>query len=402
MSGGTARSGITLGPHLLVFSIGYVVFSYASVPDAVMTRFDAGFAEVGLLISAALGAFVLVQTVGGRVVDDRATLPVLLALGAGHAVLAVGIDLAPTYGSLFALRAVWGLVGGLGVTVGATQLSRAHDGTAATRHEGIYGGALTGGGAVAFLVSPAVVSYTGWFGVHAVGGLAAVPALATLLATRDRTATTAPDAGGVADDRAPGSDREDGTGTPLCNPLVLLAAGCYLATLGAYVTLSTFVTAYFADLGVTAPLNALALFVASLGRAVGGFSVAHPSVDDGRLIAATTGVGAAGLVALAFGDGALLLVLPLVVLGAVSLPFGGIFKVAAAATRRDGTALAIVMGVGNVGALTLPAVTGWLREATGGYAAAFLLLGALTAAAALGGAAIARRERAPEPEPAAQ
>lgn len=382
-----ARSGIRFGPHLLVFSIGYVVFSFAAVPGAVIDRFDVGFTAVGLLMSAALTSFVLVQPLVGRVVDGRATLPILLALGAVQALLAIVIDVPTQYWAVLMLRAVWGLAGGFALTVGATHLSRVYAGAGATRHEGIYGGVLTAGGGVAFLITPVVVNATGWFGVHAVGGILAVPALLALWWDRDFASDTISEA--RADTRAAEADPKPSS--PLFDRVVLLSAGCYVATLGAYVTLSTFVTAYFDDLGVEVPLNALALFAASLGRGSGGFAVTYPGVDDGRLIAATTGTAAAGLVALAFGEGIALLVLPLVVLGAVSLPFGAIFKTAAVATRRDATALAVVIAAGNVGALVLPVLTGRLRDVTGTYDAAFLMLATLNALAVVAGLAITRR-----------
>lgn len=246
---------------------------------------------------------------------------------------------------------------------------------------------LTAGGGVAFLVTPVVVNATGWFGVHAVGGILAVPALLALWWDRDFASDTISEA--RADTRPAEATPEPSS--PLFDRVVLLSAGCYVATLGAYVTLSTFVTAYFDDLGVEVPLNALALFAASLGRGSGGFAVTYPSVDDDRLIAATTGIAAVGLVALAFGEGIALLVLPLVVLGTVSLPFGAIFKAAAVATRRDVTALAVVIAAGNVGALVLPVLTGRLRDVTGTYDAAFLVLATLNALAVVARLAITRR-----------
>ena len=378
----TVIFGIRYGPQLLIFAVGYVVFSYAAVPGLVIERFGVGFTAVGLLMSAALSAFVLVQPIGGRFVDRRATLPLLLRLGAVQAVIAVVIDVPTQFWLVLVLRALWGLVAGLVITAGATQIARTYTGTRATRNQGVYGGVLTGGGAVAFLFTPRIVEVTGWFGVHALGGVLTVPALVTLWLGRRHAPDTAP---------RPASERIDSDrSTPLFDRVVVLAAGCYIAILGGYVTLSTFVTAYFDDLGVTGPLNAIALLAASLGRASGGFAVTHPAVDDGRLIATTTAVGAAGLVAMAFGDGLALLVLPLVVLATVSLPFGAIFKTASNAVRRDGTALAVVVAAGNTGALVLPIVTGQLRDLTGNYDAAFLVLAVLNAGAALAGIAIVR------------
>lgn len=374
--------GTRYGPHLANFSVGYALFAYASVPAVVTARFDVGFAAVGLLMSGAIGTFALVQLVGGRVVDGRSPGRLLLGLVVVHALLTVLLDLAPTFFSLVALRAAWGLVGGLALTVGATQISRVYEGPTASRHQGIYGGALTLGGAVAFLATPAVVDATGWFGVHAVGGLFALPAALSLVGA-DVPAVAAPRAAG------------DGSGSPargslLRNRILLVVAGSYAAVLGTYITLSTFVTAYFADLGFIGPLNALALVVASLGRVGGGYAVTRPGLNDGRLIAAAAGVGAVGLLALSIGGGWMLVAFPLVVLAAVSLPFGAIFRTAAVATTRDAAALAVVIAVGNVVTLVLPVVTGWLRDATGGYDSAFLLLAALNVAATLAGVVIAR------------
>ena len=67
--------GVRFGSHLVAFSVGYVVFSSASVPGVVMEEFDVGFTAVGLLMSAALTSFVAVQLIGGRLVDDRPTPP---------------------------------------------------------------------------------------------------------------------------------------------------------------------------------------------------------------------------------------------------------------------------------------------------------------------------------------
>lgn len=374
--------GARYGPHLANFSVGYVLFAYASVPAVVTARFDAGFAAVGLLMSGALGTFALVQLVGGRVVDGRSPGRLLLGLVVLHALLSVALDLAPTFYSLVALRAVWGLVGGLALTVGATQIARVYEGPTASRHQGIYGGALTLGGAVAFLATPAVVDATGWFGVHAVGGLFALPAVLSLVGADVPAVSTARAAG-------------DGSGSPtdaslLRNRILLLVAGTYAAVLGTYITLSTFVTAYFADLGFVGPLNALALLVASLGRVGGGYAVTHPGLSDGRLIAGAAGVGAVGLLALSAGGGWVLVALPLVVLAAVSLPFGAIYRTAAVSTTRDAAALAVVVATGNLASLVLPVVTGWLRDATGSYRSAFLLLAALNVAATVAGLIVAR------------
>ncbi|WP_255168751.1 MFS transporter [Natrononativus amylolyticus] len=380
--------GLRYGPHLAALSVGYVVFSYAAIPGVVVREFDVGYTAVGLLMSAALLAFVAVQAVGGRLVDDRATLPVLLGVVVANGVLAVVVDLAPTFEAMLALRALWGLTGGLTVTVCATHISRVHTGATATWHQSINGAMFTLGGAIAFVLTPQVVAVTGWLGVHAVAALVAAPAAVALWQDRHLSDRTRPPAA-----RDAGDDRGPNWRAVVRNRVVLLAAVCNVATLGAYITLSTFVTAYFDDAGIVGPLNALALLVASTGRLGGGIAVLRPEIADGRVIAGASGVGVAALAALAAGVDAvgLVVALTLLALAAVSLPFGAIFKTTAGATPRDGTAVAVVVAAGNAAALVLPAVTGWIRDATGGYDAAFALLALANLAAVAAALSIARR-----------
>ena len=384
-------TGIRYGPHLAAFSVGYVLFSYASVPGAVVGRFGVGYTAVGLLMSAALAAFVVVQPLGGRLVDGRETVSILLAVVSANIALALVMDLTSSFSTLLALRGLWGLAGGLAVTVCATHISRVYEGAQATWHQGLNGGMFTGGGAAAFLVTPTLVGVSGWAGVHAAGAVVALPALLVLWIDRNRADRTRPDS------KPTGTQQRSDGGKPvsaleiLRSPVVLLAAACNFATLGAYVTLSTFVAAYFGDLGIAGPISAVALGIASLGRLGGGIAVLRPDLPDGRVIAGAATVGAASLFALLVGDGLVLVVLPIVALAAVSLPFGAIFKTASTASSRDGTAVAFVVAVGNVAALSLPAITGHVRDVTGEYTLAFVLIGALNLVAAVAGLAIARR-----------
>lgn len=379
--------GIRYGPHLVAFSVGYVIFSYAAVPEIVMQEFDVGFTAVGLLMSAALISFVGVQSIGGRLVDDRPTLPVLFTIAVLNALLAVVLDLVSSFVVLLGIRAVWGLIGGLAVTVCATHISRVYEGPAATWHQSLNGGLFAFGGAVSYVVTPQIVVLTGWFGLHAVGALIAIPAIATLWADRDQASSTEHEVHSHRGETAVSANRS----VTARNPIVLLASICNAATLGAYITLSTFVTAYFDDLGIVGPVNAIALLLASFGRFSGGIAIVRPNIQDGHLIAAASGIGSIGLLAITVGDGLVLVVLLFISLAAVSLPFGAILKIAATTATRDATAVAIVVAAGNAAGLVLPVVTGWVRDVTGGYDVAFALLALLNFTAAIAGLTIARK-----------
>ncbi|AHG05185.1 hypothetical protein HALDL1_05305 [Halobacterium sp. DL1] len=363
---------LRLAPHLAVFTVGYVTFTYSAVPGYVATRYDAGLTAVGLLMSAALVSFVVAQGVADRLVSRWTTTQVLLSLLAAHAAAAVVLDLTTTLAGALVMRTVWGLAGGLLLSVGATHIARLYSGAEATRQQGVYGGMLTLGAAVGFLLAEPIVAATGGFGIHALGALLAVPAVVALWPYRHATWT---------------AGEGDGSGPPLRtvlgNRTVLVAAFCYVAIIAGYITLSTFVTAYFGDLGVTGPLNAAVLGMATLGRAAGGTVAGRWSLSDERIVRATTVVGAASFLVLTADVRLVALAFPLVAMVAVSLPFGAVFNLAAGATPHQGAALAVVVAAGNVAAVVLPTLTGVVRTTTGGYGAVFVLLAVLLGLAAL-------------------
>jgi predicted MFS family arabinose efflux permease len=230
---------------------------------------------------------------------------------------------------------------------------------------------------VAFLVGPSLVD-VGFVGgvtgpLHSAGATLALPAVALSLG---RAAETAPPNGAEAAGGTP-------TTTVVTDPVVLVAGVAYVAIIGSYVTLSTFVTVFYTELGIVGPLNAFVLVTATVGRAAGGAVVG--STSDAVVIGGGTAVAVGSFAVLAGGPPtALVVALPLVAMLAVSVPFGAIFAVTGRATDAEGTALAFVVGCGNVAALVLPTVTGALYDATGSYAPGFGLLAAVNAVALVG------------------
>ncbi len=117
------------------------------------------------------------------------------------------------------------------------------------------------------------------------------------------------------------------------------------------------------------------LGTATVGRVVGGSAVMSLPLTDSKIIAGASTVAVFGLGILAtsptvpFRTG-----LPVVVMFAVSLPFGAIYNIASDAATTEGSALAMVIAVGNLVALMLPIITGSIRDSTGGYEGAFFLL----------------------------
>ena len=361
----TPPLGLRIAPHLAVVSMGYVMFGYAGVPDFYLNQYDIGYASFGLMLSATLLPFALVQWPASRLVAWTTTTRLLFVATLSQACLAVIIDFAPTFPAVLGLRLLWGVAAGLLLSVGATHIARLHSGDAATRQQGVYGGMLTLGGALGFLITPSLVAATNGIGIHGFGMLLAIPAAGTLYLNRNEQLTVS-------------SDPTATEASVLVNPVVILASLCYIAAIGSYLTLSAFITSYFADIGIVGPVNVLVLGIATVGRGVGGsaavsFPITDPNLILGASVAAVLGFGllaTAPAVPLRAG-------LPLMVMLAVSLPFGAIYNIAADAAPSKGSALAMVIAVGNLVGLVLPVVTGSIRDVTGGYEGAFLLLVAL-------------------------
>ncbi|MFB6173254.1 MAG: nitrate/nitrite transporter [Halobacteriales archaeon] len=363
---------LRLAPHVATFGVGWALLTYSAVPTFVIARYDTTLTTVGLFMTAPLAMVVVAQAPVGKLVSSYSTTTVLSGVLLCFAAISGALDLAPTLGVALALRAAMGLAAGLALSTGATHLSRLFTGRAAARQQGIYGGMVTLGGAAGFLVAPTLVRVAGGVGLHAVGGLLGLAAAAMLLANRGEPRTS----GATA-------ERDGSPFDVLRNPVVVAGSVCYAATLGSYITLSTFITAYFADLGVVGPLNAFVLVLATVGRGAGGVVSTRLSLSDERFTRLAAGVAAATFLAMLLPGRAIAVTLPLVAMVAVSLPFGSVYNFSAAATDYDGSALAFVIAVGNGAAAVLPAVTGYVRTVTGDYRLAFLLIAALNVVAAL-------------------
>ena len=367
-------------PHIAVASVGYVLFAYAAVPNVLMDRFAVGYTALGLVMSAALFSVVLVQPLCGHLTARTTTTRVLLTATAAHVLLAIVLDYVSSFETLLALRAVWGLSAGVILSVGGTHIARLYSGTAATRQQGIFGGMLTLGGVLGFLLAPRLIPTFAFLGLYTPGALLGIPALAVLWRYRgDRT--TAPQ----SVTSTTNVNNDEGRSRTVTHPVVVVASVCYIASLSSYITLSTFITAYYNELGVLLPLNVLVLFVASAARIIGGSMVHRWTIDDRRIIGVTAAMAALGFVLMTGTQSAFfLIILPFVAMIAASSPFGAIYNIATKASVNEGSALAMVIAAGNIGALVLPTVTGVLRTITGGYGSAFLLLAIINAAAVVG------------------
>lgn len=383
---------LAIAPHIATLSVGYVTFAYTSVPSVVQERYGVSFVSIGLLMSIALLGVGLVQIPGGRLLDRVSTIEGLVWVSAVQGSLAIMLDFAPSFSVLVALRTLWGLASGLVLLTGATHLARVYDGRIATRQQGILGGMITAGGAIALLVTPAIVATTGWTGVHASG--AALAGAAILFTLHGRGNEHARElAAGHGERRAV---RDLFSRPPTPERAIWLAGVCYVAVIGGYISLTTFISSYFADLGITGNLDAIVFLTATVGRVGGGVFAAAFDMNDIRMIVVAMVTASVAFVGLATLSGLVLIVLPLLTMIAISSPFGAVFNVTSdvAANEESGAALAIVIAMGNFAGLAFPTITGAIRDMTGSYAGAFGLIAVVCVIGAVAGGYVGRHSKA--------
>lgn len=306
--------------------------------------------------------------------------------------LAITLDFAPSFSVLVALRALWGLASGLVLLTGATHLARLYDGRVATRQQRILGGMITAGGAIALLVTPEVVATTGWTGVHASG--AALAGAAILFTLHGKGNEHARELAARHGERRP--VRELLSRPPTPERAIWLASVCYVAVIGGYISLSTFISSYFADLGITGSLDAIVFLMATVGRVGGGVFAEAFDTNDIRMIVVAMVTASVAFVGLATLSGPVLIVLPLLTMIAISSPFGAVFNVTSdvAANEESGAALVIVIAMGNSAGLAFPTITGAVRDTTGSYAGAFGLIAVVCVIGVVAGAYVGRHSKA--------
>jgi NNP family nitrate/nitrite transporter-like MFS transporter len=232
------------------------------------------------------------------------------------------------------------------------------------------------GAVIANLAAPRLADAVGW---HAVLGLAMIP-LALVLVAFTLLARDYPD-------RA--------AGQPLGHYLRALRARdlwwfclLYSVTFGGYVGLSSYLPLflrdqYAADPATAGYLTALAAFVGSAMRPIGGYVADR--VGGVRLLSALL-VGVVAAYALAATLPALAPMVGLLVIGigCLGLGNGAVFHLVPQRFAREiGVATGVVGAVGGLGGFLLPTLLGATKQSSGSFAAGFAAL-ALLALGALG------------------
>jgi NNP family nitrate/nitrite transporter-like MFS transporter len=347
-------------------------------------RADLGIdaATAGAIATAFFLGGAATMLLGGVVADRIGTKP---AVTSGFLLVVIsnlGIGLAsPTFEWLLLWRAIGGLGGGYSFVAGAAYTRAIYDDRGRHLAQGLYGASFLLGSSLTLLYVPWLAGPDGdWRLAFTISALAVAAAwLAwTLLAPEEERL---PRQGGVlaAFRRALGER----------NTVIL--ALCHMCGFGMAMVVGTWVTLYLADsfglaVAFAGALGSTALVLGIVGRVSGG-AILEAGVPPVRLIRVALAMASLGLLAMAFATGiappaGLVLALGAIVatgLG-VGLPYAAVFNGAAASVPDSpATAQSIVGWGGLLIAIFGPPLVGGLLDATGSFAAGFVVLAAIPA-----------------------
>jgi len=334
-------------------------------------------ADAGLIATAFFAGAASTMLAGGAISDrigprPAVTLGFLLVTIGG---LGAGL-LAPSFGALLAWRVVGGLGSGFGFAAGAAYTSSIFDDRGRHLAQGLYGASFLLGSGITLAYIPVLAGPSGdWRLAFTLSALAvaAVWMAWTLLAPGE------PRVGGATRARAAlaVAVRERNT---------WLLALCHMCGFGMAIVVGTWVTLYLADafglpIAAAGLIGSLTLVTGIVARASGGV-ILEGGLRPVRLIRVGLVLAIVGLATLALAPALPVAILGLVVTGlGVGLPYAAVFNGAAASVRTSpASAQAIVGWGGLLTAVVGPPLVGTLLDATGSYAAGFLVFAAIVLA----------------------
>ena len=340
----------------------------------IRAEFALSAADAGLIATAFFLGSALTMLAGGAIGDRIGTRPAvtlgLLLVTMGG--LGAGL-LAPSFPALLGWRFLGGLGSGFGFAAGAAYTSSILDDRGRHFAQGLHGASFLLGSAITLVYIPLLAGPSGdWrlaFTLSAVA-VAGVWVAWTLLAPGEPRLPTATRARAAFADAL----RERNT---------WLLALCHMCGFGMAIVVGTWVTLYLADvfglpLAAAGLIGSLTLVTGIAARATGGV-ILEGGMRPVRLIRVGLGLAIAGLALLALAPVLPVAIVGLVVTGlGVGLPYAAVFNGAAAsAPTSPASAQAIVGWGGLLMAIFGPPLVGTLLDATGDYAAGFLVFVAI-------------------------
>jgi nitrate/nitrite transporter NarK len=366
---------------LLICLVAVAVATNYTIQGPVLGLIQAEFmlssADAGAIATAFFGGAALTMLAGGAIADRIGTRPAitlgLLLVAVGN--LGVGL-LAPSFPALLGWRVLGGLGSGFGFAAGASYTRSIFDDRGRHLAQGLYGAAFLLGSGITLAYVTVLAGPSGdWrlaFTLNALA-VAAVWVMWTLL--------------------SPGEVRLPAvTGARTAMALALrerntwLLALCHMCGFGMAIVIGTWVTLYLVDafglpLATAGLIGSLTPITGIAARASGGV-ILEGGVRPIWLIRGGLSLAVIGLTTMALAP-----VLPAAIVGllvtglGVGLPYAAVFNGAAASARTSpASAQAFVGWGGLLTAIYGPPLVGTLLDATGNFAAGFLVFAAIVVA----------------------
>ena len=340
----------------------------------IRTEFALSSSDAGLIATAFFAGAAITMLAGGAIADrigPRAAVTIgflLVTIGG----LGAGL-LSPTFPALLGWRILGGLGSGFGFAAGAAYTSAIFDDRGRHFAQGLFGASFLLGSGITLIYMPILAGPSGdWRLAFTLSALAvaAVWVVWTLLAPGEPHVHVATQARAAL-------------ATALRERNTWLLALCHMCGFGMAIVVGTWVTLYLVDafgLPITAAglIGSLTLVTGIAARASGG-AILEGGVRPIRLIRAGLSLAIIGLAMLALAPVLPVAIVGLVVTGlGVGLPYAAVFNGAAASARTSpASAQAIVGWGGLLTAVFGPPLVGTLLDATGDFAAGFLVFAAI-------------------------
>ena len=366
---------------LLICAVAVAVATNYTIQGPVLgfirTEFALSSAAAGTIATAFFVGSAITMLAGGAIADRIGTRP---AVTLGFLLVAIGNLgtglLAPSFPALLGWRVLGGLGSGFGFAAGASYTRSIFDDRGRHLAQGLYGASFLLGSGITLAYVPVLAGPSGdWRLAFTLSGLAvaAVWVVWTLLAP--------------SEPRAPAA-----TGARLALAVALrerntwLLALCHMCGFGMAIVISTWVTLYLADafglpIAGAGLIGSLTLVTGIAARASGGV-ILEGGMRPVRLIRAGLALAVIGLTMMALAPALPVAIVGLVVTGlGVGFPYAAVFNGAAASVRTSpASAQAIVGWGGLLPAIFGPPLVGTLLDATGDFAAGFLVFAAIVVA----------------------
>jgi len=343
----------------------------------IRAEFTLSSADAGMIATAFFAGAATTMLAGGAIADRIGPRP---AVTLGFLLVAVGglgaSLMAPSFPALLAWRVLGGLGSGFGFAAGAAYTSSIFDDRGRHLAQGLYGASFLLGSGVTLIYIPVLAGPTGdWRLAFTVSALAvaAVWVAWILLAP--------------GEPRVPAATRARAAlAVALRDRNTWLLALCHMCGFGMAIVVGTWVTLYLVDafglpLAAAGLTGSLTLVTGIVARTSGGV-ILERGVKPIRLIRAGLALAIVGLSTLALAPTLAVAIAGLVVTGlGVGFPYAGVFNGAAASVPTSpASAQAIVGWGGLLTAVFGPPLIGTLLDATGSFAAGFLVFAAIVLA----------------------